>query len=54
MKILHTADWQLGKPFASIPDEDNQARVRKARIDAITAIGNIAAAESVAAVLVAV
>lgn len=53
MKILHTADWQLGKPFASIQDEDNQALVRKARIDAITAIGNIAAAEKVAAVLVA-
>lgn len=53
MKLLHTADWQLGKPFASIDDEDKQALVRRARIDAIAATGRIARAEKVAAVLVA-
>lgn len=53
MKILHTADWQLGKPFASIEDEDNQTLVRQARMDAITRIRDIAEKEKVAAVLVA-
>lgn len=53
MKILHTADWQLGKPFASIEDEDNQALVRQARLDAIQTIGSIAGDEKVDAVLVA-
>ena len=53
MKLLHTADWQLGKPFASIEDEDSQALVRKARIDALGAIGKLARAEVVDAVLVA-
>lgn len=53
MKLLHTADWQLGKPFASIEDEDNQAVVRRARMDAIKEIARIAGEESVEAVLVA-
>lgn len=53
IKLLHTADWQLGKPFASIPDDDNQALVRKARIDAIANIRDIAKTEEVSAVLVA-
>jgi DNA repair exonuclease SbcCD nuclease subunit len=53
MKILHTADWQLGKPFASIADEDNQARVRQARMEAITAMQKIAGEEKAGAVLVA-
>jgi hypothetical protein len=53
MKLLHTADWQLGKPFASIDDDDNQALVRKARMDAIGEIRAIAAAERVTAVVVA-
>jgi len=53
MKILHTADWQLGKPFASIEDDDNQARVRQARMEAITAMQAIARDENVDAVLVA-
>ncbi len=53
MKLLHTADWQLGKPFASIEDEDNQALVRKARMDALKAIGELAKAEAVDVTLVA-
>jgi DNA repair exonuclease SbcCD nuclease subunit len=53
MKILHTADWQLGKPFAYIGETDNQALVRKARIEAIEKIGKIASEELVEAVLVA-
>jgi len=53
MKILHTSDWQIGKPFASIDDEHNRTLVRQARLDAIDAIAQRAATESVDAVLVA-
>jgi hypothetical protein len=29
--FLHTADWQLGKPFASITDPAKRARVSNTR-----------------------
>jgi len=32
MTFLHTADWQLGKPFARIEDEQKRAIVRQERI----------------------
>lgn len=53
IKLLHTADWQLGKPFASIQDPDKQSLVRQARIDAIEAVREAARAHEVEAVLVA-
>lgn len=39
MKFLHTADWQLGKPFARINDPDKAAKVRAERIEAIRRLG---------------
>ena len=42
MKFLHTADWQIGKPFARISDENKRALVRNARIEAIVRIGDVA------------
>ncbi|MDF1861986.1 MAG: DNA repair exonuclease [Verrucomicrobiales bacterium] len=39
MKFLHTADWQLGKPFARISDPDKAAKVRAERIEAIRRLG---------------
>jgi len=41
MKFLHTADWQLGKPFARISDPDKAAKVRNERIEAIHRIGEL-------------
>lgn len=41
MKFLHTADWQLGKPFARIPDPDKAATVRRERIEAIHRMGDL-------------
>ena len=37
MKVtfLHTADWQLGKPFASIRDEAKRNRVQQERLHAV-------------------
>jgi DNA repair exonuclease SbcCD nuclease subunit len=34
--FLHTADWQLGKPFASVRDEAKRHRLQQARLDAIS------------------
>jgi DNA repair exonuclease SbcCD nuclease subunit len=39
IRFLHTADWQLGKPFAAIEDSHNRALVQQERIDAIDRIG---------------
>lgn len=51
--FLHTADWQLGKPFARINDAEKKAVVRQERIHAIGRIREIVAEEKVSAVLVA-
>lgn len=53
IRFLHTADWQLGKPFASIRDADKRARARQARIDAAERLGALAREEGAAFVLVA-
>lgn len=52
MRIIHTADWQLGKPFGRF-DDDVRAALSEARFDAIDAIGRLAAEEQVNHVLVA-
>ena len=39
MKFIHTADWQIGKPFAGIRDPSKQALVQQARIEVIARIG---------------
>jgi len=38
--FIHTADWQLGKPFGGI-DEDKRPLIRQKRIDSLTAIANL-------------
>ncbi|MFO1047355.1 MAG: DNA repair exonuclease [Geminicoccaceae bacterium] len=52
LRILHTADWQLGKPFQSLPAEV-AALVREARVAAVRTIAALAARHEAAAVLVA-
>lgn len=42
MKFLHTADWQIGKPFAGIRDERKRSLVQHARIEAIKRLGDVA------------
>lgn len=51
-KFIHTADWQLGKPFTQF--EDGLAEVlRKARLDMIANLAQLAKAQGVAHILVA-
>ena len=53
MKFLHTADWQLGKPFARITDPDKGANVRSARVESVRQIGGLAEEHNADFVLVA-
>lgn len=52
MRFVHTADWQLGKPFARF-EPDVRALLTDARFDAIDAIGRLATGSNAAHVLVA-
>lgn len=52
LRLIHTADWQLGKPYGRF-DSDVRAALSEARFDAIDAIGKAAAEHGVAHVLVA-
>lgn len=52
MKILHTADWQLGKPYGRF-DPDVRAALAEARFDAIDALGKAAGQGGAGHILVA-
>lgn len=52
MKMIHSADWQLGKPFARFPQEVRGA-LTEARLDAIDRIANAAATTGSSHVVVA-
>ncbi len=51
MRIIHTADWQIGKPFRKFGEKESV--LRQARLNAIETIGRLAAAEAARHVLVA-
>lgn len=51
MRLVHTADWQIGKPFLRFGDKAEA--LRAARLEAIEAIGRLAVAKGAAHVLVA-
>jgi DNA repair exonuclease SbcCD nuclease subunit len=52
ISIIHTADWQIGKPFANIPG-DAGAMLREQRFHTIRRIAEVAQERAVDAVLVA-
>lgn len=53
MRFIHTADWQLGKPFAGVADARKRSLVQQARIDAVKRIGILAGEHHAQFVLVA-
>jgi len=53
MKILHTADWQIGKPFAGVEDPHKRALLRQERINAIGRLGETARKSGAELVVVA-
>jgi DNA repair exonuclease SbcCD nuclease subunit len=52
ISVIHTADWQIGKPFANIPG-DAGAMLREQRFQTIRRIAEVARERAVDAVLVA-
>lgn len=52
LKVLHTADWHLGKRFVSFADAD-RTKLTRARLDVIDRILNVAEQSTVDAVLCA-
>jgi hypothetical protein len=51
--FVHTADWQIGKPFASIADPAKRARCQQERVEAIRRIGELVRQRQAAFVVVA-
>ncbi len=51
MRFIHTADWQIGKPFRGFGEKESV--LRQARLDGIETIGRLAMRENAPHVLVA-
>ena len=51
--FIHTADWQLGKPFASIRDEAKRNQVQQERLHAVQRLAAVVTDSGAAFVLVA-
>ena len=52
-RLLHTADWQIGKPFRWIDDPERRSRLQRARLEAIERIISLGSSHNVDVVLVA-
>lgn len=45
MRFLHTADWQIGKPFQSIQDHTKREALRQQRLETIRKLGELIQSE---------
>jgi DNA repair exonuclease SbcCD nuclease subunit len=52
MRFLHTADWQIGKPFQSIQDDTKREALRQQRLETIRQLGDWIRSEKVDFVVV--
>ena len=46
-RILHTADWQIGKPYRWVDDGQKQARLQQERVEVVGRIAEIVRQEEV-------
>jgi DNA repair exonuclease SbcCD nuclease subunit len=53
VRFLHTADWQIGKPYNRLPEGQKRFRLQQERLQVIGRIAAVAHQEQVAFVLVA-
>ena len=53
LRLIHTADWQIGKPYGTVADEQKRFRLQQERIAAIGRIRDVARAQGAQLVLVA-
>ena len=42
LRFIHTADWQIGKPYRSVEDDKKRYRLQHERVAAIDRIGGVA------------
>ena len=52
-RFLHTADWQIGKPYLSVEDERKRFRLQQERLQVIDRIGTVVQRQAASFVLVA-
>ena len=53
MRVLHTADWQIGKPYGSVADPQKRFRLQQERIAAVGRIRDLVRLQRLELVLVA-
>ncbi|NLE11520.1 MAG: DNA repair exonuclease, partial [Actinobacteria bacterium] len=53
MRFVHTADWQLGKPFGRVSDPQKRSLLQQERVEAVKRIGRVVQATGAEFVLVA-
>ena len=53
LRLIHTADWQIGKPYGTVADEQKRFRLQQERIAAIGRIRDAVRAQEAQLVLVA-
>ncbi len=53
LRLIHTADWQIGKPYGTVADEQKRFRLQQERLAAIGRIGDVVRREQAELVLVA-
>lgn len=53
LTFLHTADWQLGKPFSSIRDDGKRHQLQQGRLQAVQRLATLAKESEAAFMLVA-
>ena len=53
IRFLHTADWQLGKPYGTMEDAEKREPAKVARLDVLDRIGELVKSEGAKFVLVA-
>ncbi len=52
-KFIHTADWQIGKNYDRISDDSKRERLRRARLETLVKLGEIARQKNAEFILVA-
>ena len=52
VRFLHTADWQIGKPYARVCDPDHRARLKQVRLAVIQRIASLVKQQQLDFVLV--
>ena len=53
VQFIHTADWQIGKPYSRVQDDEKRALLRRQRIETIRSIGELVRDHDAQFVLVA-